>query len=276
MQVKTFSSLTLDYPINIRRRDYLLTRGGQLIKATLKAESEAYVALLKSVSAFSADFARIAPDISDAASTEPAWRNGWIPALDSALIYAFLRQKNPATYFEVGSGNSTKFARRAIADGKLRTRIVSVDPTPRAEIDHICDEVIRAPFEDLSETDWLQRLSPGDIVFIDNSHRSFQSSDVTVFFTEMLPSLPSSITWGIHDILLPNDYPEQWIERFYNEQYLLAAYLLGGHKMDSVVFPAAFVGSQTDYRPIINHIFRSIKDARVEAFGGAFWMRRHE
>ena len=66
-------------------------------------------------------------------------------------------------------------------------------------------------------------LSAGDMVFIDNSHRAFQNSDVTVFFTEVLPALPAGVAYGIHDIFLPDDYPAGWSDRFYNEQYLLAA-----------------------------------------------------
>lgn len=50
---------------------------------------------------------------------------------------------NPATYLEVGSGNSTRFARRAITVHGLRTRIVSIDPEPRAVVDELCDEVVR-------------------------------------------------------------------------------------------------------------------------------------
>ena len=46
---------------------------------------------------------------------------------------------------EVGSGYSTKFARRAIDDHSLRSRITSIDPAPRAEIDGLCDSVIRGP-----------------------------------------------------------------------------------------------------------------------------------
>ena len=56
---------------------------------------------------------------------------------------------DPATFLEVGSGNSTKFARRAIEDHGLRTRIVSIDPEPWAEIDGLCDEVLRAPAEEV-------------------------------------------------------------------------------------------------------------------------------
>ncbi len=37
--------------------------------------------------------------------------------------------------------------------------------------------------------------------------------------------------YGIHDIFLPNDYPTEWNNRFYSEQYLLMMYLLGGGGM---------------------------------------------
>ena len=41
----------------------------------------------------------------------------------------------------------------------------------------------------------------------------------------------------MHDIILPCDYPEHWRDRFYNEQYLLLAYLLGGADGDEIVLP---------------------------------------
>ncbi len=33
---------------------------------------------------------------------------------------------------------------------------------------------------------------------------------------------------AVHDIFLPDDYPPEWADRYYSEQYLLAAWLLGG------------------------------------------------
>ena len=80
---------------------------------------------------------------------EPYWYNGWLPALDGIAIYYFLVQNKPVHYFEVGSGNSTKFARKAIRDHNLPTKIISIDPMPRAEIDQLCDWVIRQPLEDV-------------------------------------------------------------------------------------------------------------------------------
>jgi hypothetical protein len=43
---------------------------------------------------------------------EPAWVNGFLPGLDAAALYGMLALQPPETYLEVGSGNSTRFARR--------------------------------------------------------------------------------------------------------------------------------------------------------------------
>ena len=48
---------------------------------------------------------------------ELLWTNNMLPGLDSAAIYAFLREWRPRRYIEIGSGNSTRFAARAKRDG---------------------------------------------------------------------------------------------------------------------------------------------------------------
>src|SRR5688500_8547975 len=42
------------------------------------------------------------------------WDNDWWGGLDALVHVALLRDRNPQTYLEVGSGYSTRFARRAI------------------------------------------------------------------------------------------------------------------------------------------------------------------
>ena len=39
--------------------------------------------------------------------------------LDTISLYSFIRIYKPAKYMEIGSGNSTKFAYKAIRDGNL-------------------------------------------------------------------------------------------------------------------------------------------------------------
>ena len=44
----------------------------------------------------------------------PHWLNNWFPAFDAAVLYGTLIRQRPRRYIEIGSGISTKFARRAI------------------------------------------------------------------------------------------------------------------------------------------------------------------
>src|SRR5689334_3965129 len=78
----------------------------------------------------------------------PHWRNGWFENLDPISLIGMLLTKRPQKYFEIGSGNSTKFARHTIASARLETKLLSLDPEPRASIDSLCDSLFRARLED--------------------------------------------------------------------------------------------------------------------------------
>ena len=181
----------------------------------------------------------------DAGEDDPVarWNQPWFPVLDGMSMYTLVATNKPSKYVEIGSGNSTKFAFQAIKDHSLKhTEIISVDPQPRAEIDTICDRVIRKPMENAEELeDILITLEPGDIVFYDGSHRCLQNSDVTVFFLDYLPAIPEGVIVGIHDIFWPNDYPEEWVNRYYNEQYILGAYMLGMGSNFQLIFSCKYM-----------------------------------
>jgi hypothetical protein len=213
------------------------------------------------------------PTRADPDGAVPFWDNIWFLPPDAVSLYAMLARFKPSIYFEIGSGNSTRFARQAIIDHNLRTRIISVDPHPRAAIDSICDEVIRKPCERVS-LDRFSSLPPDTVMFADNSHRSFTGSDVTVFFTEILPNLPPGIIWGLHDIFLPDDYPPEWTPRFYNEQYLLMSYLLGGGGPDRILLPVANLTSSDAVRKLWEVVFSHPMFANLPRTGACFWMRR--
>ena len=162
--------IVLEYPLDARPRwDQQLAYSLSCTRPS--PDISGVCRVLVSFLRFSDEFRRIATRPSAAhAPSDPVWINGWLPALDSMALYSLLAVHNPRHYVEVGSGNSTKFARRAIVDHQLRTRITSIDPWPRAEIDSICDQVIRQPVEHV-ELDTFDVLQPGDILFIDSSHR---------------------------------------------------------------------------------------------------------
>ncbi|WP_232697968.1 class I SAM-dependent methyltransferase [Brevibacillus daliensis] len=187
---------------------------------------------------------------------EPFYRNNWFPLLDGIAIYAFLAKHKPKLYVEIGSGNSTKFARKAVTDLKLSTQIISIDPHPRAQIDQLCDVVIRQSLETVS-LQIFNMLQPGDILFIDSSHRSFTNSDVTVAFLEVLPILKPGVIVQFHDIFIPYDYPPAYMNRYYSEQYLLASYLLGGAKI-KILLPNFFVAEDKEFFQMVQPLYNRL------------------
>ncbi len=200
----------------------------------------------------------------------PRWQNPMLAGLDALALGALLAH-GPATYLEIGSGNSTKFVRRFVTERGLGTRVLSIDPAPRAECDSLCDEIQRVPFEsaDLSA---FERLVPGDVVFLDGSHRCFMNSDVTVFFLDVLPRLPKGVVVGVHDIYLPDDYPAEWVDRHYSEQYVLAAWLLGAGKGSRILFPAYHVCVEAPRDPRLE-LARAAAACPPDLFHGCgFWL----
>ena len=268
--------LITDYTYTPKHRTSLKeSRIGEILEHWYDNNQEEIFELVRNFCSYK-EFYKNIPIETDSAHS-PRWKNGWIPPSDAISIYAFLAIHNPRYFVEVGSGNTTMFAARSIQDNHLRTKIISIDPCPRAGIDELCYKIYRMPFEDM-DIGFFASLTAEDILLVDNSHRSFPNSDVTVFFTEVLPKLPTGMLYTLHDIFLPSDYPECWSSeerRWYNEQYLLCAYLLGGADGDKIVCPNALLGSK-------NEIFDECKSLwgqgeileHMQFGGGFFWIRK--
>ena len=260
-----------DYPYHPHRRPIEAAAGGRRLTTRLHAEEGRYAATLHGIARHVGSLLRI-PRAQEN-STRPFWANVWFPPFDGAALYGLIAERSPRRYIEVGSGNSTRFARQAISDLSLQTRIVSIDPHPHTEIDMLCDEVVRSRMEEMPREFW-EGIGPEDLLFLDNSHRSFPNSDVTVFFAEVMPTLRPGTIWGLHDIFLPWDYPEEWRDRFYNEQYLLLAYLLGGAHGDEILLPVQWATSQPRLHGILASLWaREDLFRDVGTSGGCFWMR---
>lgn len=237
----------------------------------IAANDELFAQTLASFAQYRQDLAKI--DLSAPSPTEPYWCNDFLPGLDGIALYAYVRERAPARYLEIGSGNSTMFVARARRDGGGSTRLTSIDPHPRAEIDVICDDVMRRPLEDVG-IDVFAGLESGDILFFDGSHRVFMNSDVTAFFLDVLPVVPPGVLIGIHDIHLPSDYPRDIADRFYSEQYMLAAYLLGGADVQ-IEFAAKYVCESVDLANAVDTLWARHEPAPdVFRNGVAFWFTK--
>jgi hypothetical protein len=224
-----------------------------------------------SVAVALADLTEWARSVPRSAEVGACWENDYWGGLDAVWQVRSLRDTNPARYVEVGSGYSTLFARQAITDFDLRTRVTSIDPSPRREVDAACDEVIRTPLED-ADLSVFETLQAGDVVLVDGSHVVGMNSDAVVFFLEVLPQLAPGVLVGIDDVYLPWDYHPTWVSRGYGEQYLLAAYLLGGAP-DAISFPGFVVARALADDMRLADLW-SVVENRFGRLGSSFWFER--
>jgi Methyltransferase domain len=264
--------LFLDYPVNPHQR-WSTSNPHPELYTIINSNRLRYVELLHSFLAFTERFGQIPErQASDSSPLEPSWINGWMPALDAVALYSLVAIKQPNYFLEVGSGNSTKFAHKAVTDHRLNTKIISIDPQPRAEIDMLCDQIIREPVESIS-LDIFDQLGSGDILYVDNSHRVFMNSDATVIFLDVIPRLKPGVLVEVHDVTLPYDYPAAWIDRYYSEQYLLAAYLLArGHRFE-ILLPNAFISSDDELNTILAPLWQQSQMKNAEIHGCSFWLK---
>lgn len=214
------------------------------------------------------DFAKISP--LRANPVEPYWNNEWIEPLDAATLYSMLAHENPSLYVEIGSGNSTKFARKSISDHQLRTQIFSIDPQPRAEVDSICERNLRIPVEEMDPA-FFECLKSGDILFIDSSHQVFQNSDVVFLFMEVIPALAKGVIVHVHDIFWPFDYPEAFKNFHFNEQYLLGAMLLAEASRYSSMQANAYISKIDEFKMKCRSLGPPFETSR--ALESSFWFQ---
>jgi hypothetical protein len=265
--------IRVEYDYTPEVRPFEESVGGKRIARRVLRDKPRILDIIANMEAQRESMGRIAAEADEANPRQPHWNNSWLPAVDAAILYTLVATYKPKTYLEVGSGNSTKFVRRAIDDHGLSTKIVSVDPQPRAEIDALCDEVIRQPIEKVDIDALAARLAPGDVVFVDNSHRGFQNSDVTICFLELMPALPAGTFFGVHDICLPFDYGPYFLDYFYNEQYYLGMYLLAGALQDEVVLPSFYACRETDMAPALASALNHPGIPEAVRGGSSFWMQ---
>lgn len=163
-----------------------------------------------------------------ATAPAPRFDQDWFARLDAAALYAMVRERAPRHIVEIGSGHSTRFMARAVADGALDTRILAVDPKPRAALAGLAVDHLARPFQAVTPEE-LPPLGPGDILFVDSSHVAQPGSDVDRIFAGLLPGLPGGVLVHVHDVFLPDAYPARWRWRGYNEQALVACLIGAGY-----------------------------------------------
>ncbi|HEV2686978.1 MAG TPA: class I SAM-dependent methyltransferase [Bryobacteraceae bacterium] len=239
-----------------------------LLLQAIDAQRGVYRSILEECLLYKSDIWRI----ENKSDEDPEWMNGFLSAFDAVSLYALIRLHLPRNYIEIGSGHSTRFTRRAVKDGQLDTKLISIDPRPRKDVRGIADRVIEQPVEELS-LDIFESLQSGDILFVDDSHRVFTNSDATVVFLDILPRLKPGVLVQFHDIFLPADYPPEWNARYYSEQYLLACHLLAHTQQFEILLANAVISGDPELSSILAELWSHPAMNNVERHGCSFWLR---
>ena len=207
-----------------------------------------------------------------------SYSNGYCGPGDAEALYCMVRHFKPRTIVEVGCGQSTVVAHFAIADAKAEDsryscRQICFEPYENPWLEDLGVEVKRELIEK-SDLSLFRSLCPGDIVFIDSSHALRPMGDVEFEFLHILPNLPKGVIVQVHDIFSPRDYPAQWLNverRFWNEQYLLEAFLSFNHEFEIIcsLNHLMHLGSAQFKRA-----FPILAERGPDPFVGSFWFRR--
>ena len=122
---------------------------------------------------------------------------------------------------------------RAVADGVLKSRITAIDPRPRATLEGLPIELLRAPGPDAwrGRAPFAEPWRAGRLPV-----RRFkpqapcgERTSPSLIFEQVLPDLPPGVFVHFHDIFLCRaGYPEHIAGRRYNEQDLVSALIAGG------------------------------------------------
>ena len=267
-----YQTLFLDYPVDFAPRYGQGKPPHSELYNIINEHRDEYQDFLEQILQFKDVFFQIKDARQTIDKVQPAWNNGFLPGLDIVSLYTMLAVHRPQKYIEIGSGNSTKVAHKAKKEQQLTTQIVSIDPQPRTEIDQLADLVIRQAFE-TAQYPIVEQLEAKDILFIDNSHRILPNSDSTVFFLEVLPRLKKGVIVHIHDIYLPYDYPQFMCDRFYSEQYALAAFLLANPHKYRPILPNYFISEDTGLAASLAPLWQHPNTQNVEQHGGSFWLQ---
>lgn len=161
---------------------------------------------------------------------EYSYVDGQFNAGDAEYLYSIIRKFRPKRMIEIGCGDSTLLAELAIKKNKeeesqYNCEHICIEPFEQPWLEEIGIKVIREKVENVN-IEIFKSLGTNDLLFIDSSHMIRPQGDVLFEYLELLPQINSGVIVHIHDIFSPKDYMKEWFgEKFWNEQYLLEAFL---------------------------------------------------
>jgi hypothetical protein len=201
---------------------------------------------------------------------EYAWKNPQFSFSDAMAYYAMVRTRRPRTIVEIGGGWHTRVAQMACARNGFG-RIVTIEPAPGAFLEALVGiEILHRRVQSV-ETDFFNELlHDGDMLFFDSSHTVKHDGDCLHIFLRVLPGLDAAVSVQAHDIYLPETLAIEYLrdrQVFWNEQYLLSAYLTGNPRTRPVFGSRYHVRHNAELLDQFMH-------GRFRAGGGSFWFEQ--
>jgi hypothetical protein len=92
---------------------------------------------------------------------------------------------------------------------------------------------------------------------------------------EVLPALKKGVIVQIHDIYLPYDYPQFMCDRFYSEQYTLAAFILANPNKFKTILPNYYLSQHGSYSQFEDTFWQQLP-VGIERHGGSYWIEISE
>ena len=170
----------------------------------------------------------------------------WYRFSDCVFLHCMMLHFKPKNIIEIGSGHSSALmldVNEQFFSNEIKFTFIEPFPEERllkimtAE-DQFRNKIIRGKAQSSSE-DAFTILNENDILFVDSTHVSKVGSDVNYLFLEIFPILNPGVLIHIHDIFYPFELPEHWVldyKWFWNENYLLHAFLLNNKDFEIVSF----------------------------------------
>ncbi len=244
-------------------------------------DSVAFELLDQAVAPYKEEFSQLPVNSDSSNESKYYLLNSAFMAIDSNVYYGLVRHYKPRRIIEIGSGFSTLLAseavRKNVEEANAATEIICIEPHPsnmlrsfEGEITLLTKKVQETNFE------LFTSLGENDILFIDSSHVLREGGDVWYEYCEILPSLSPNVLVHVHDVSLPNPYPEVYFHRqvFWNEQYLLQTFL-SYNKRFEIIWPGNYLMLKYPERmqQVFTPEYELMRAAYPASEPSSFWMR---
>lgn len=191
-------------------------------------------------------------DKAASSDTQFSYQNRNFGGGDADLWFHVIRHFKPSRIIEIGSGHSTRMARLALQknatdDSDYSCEHVCIEPYEMPWLEKLGIEIRREKLENV-DLKIFDSLSENDILFVDSSHMIRPGGEVLVEYLQLMPRLNPGVIVHIHDIFTPRDYPAKWLTqpRFWNEQYLLEAFLCHNQEWEVLLAGNYLAHDQTE------------------------------